>query len=290
MDLPIKYRGIIATTDHISTIKQVLAENPSLTRRGLSIKLCQHWNWKQPNGTLRDMICRGFLLSLHRAGYIQLPEPRQRHSGRKSVSGVVREIKIDTTPIESGLKSLGLLRVCNARKIRKLDLYEGLIGKYHYLGYSQPVGENLRYIVYKDDRPIACCAFSSAPRHIGCRDRYIGWDRQTRGKNIGYIAYNTRFLILPWVRVPYLASHLLAQFTRRLSTDWQSVYAHSIYFVETFVDTQRFAGTCYKAANWHYLGKTTGRGKNDQTGKANRSIKAVWGYPLCRDFREMLHA
>ena len=143
-------------------------------------------------------------------------------------------------------------------------------------------------MVFVNNRPIACFAFSSAPRHIGCRDRFIGWDQEQRKQSIHLIAYNTRFLILPWVEVRYLASHLLGRIAKKAADDWQQLYNHPIYFLETFVDTERFAGTSYRAANWVYLGRTTGRGKDDQTHKPNRSIKAVWGYPLSGDFRERL--
>ena len=160
--------------------------------------------------------------------------------------------------------------------------------KYHYLGYCQPVGEHLKYMVFAEKRPVACLAFSSAPRHIGCRDRFIGWDSQSRQRNLSLMAYNTRFLILPWVEIKFLASHILAQVVRILPKDWESLYNHPVYYVETFVDTERFKGTCYKAANWIYLGKTTGRGKNDQSMKQNRSLKAVYGYPLAKDFRAKL--
>ena len=156
----------------------------------------------------------------------------------------------------------------------------------HYV--SKPVGEHLKYLVFTGQRPVACLIYSSVPRHIGCRDRFIGWPVAIRRQNLHLIAYQSRFLILPWIRVPHLASHLLGQMTKRLSTDWEGLYHHPVYFQETFVDLERFKGTCYKAANWLYLGKTTGRGKNDHTYKPNRSIKAVWGYPLCRDFRARL--
>jgi len=156
------------------------------------------------------------------------------------------------------------------------------------LGYCHPVGEHLKYIVFTEGRPIACLAWSSAPRHIGCRDKFIGWSADIRKKNLHLIVYNSRYLILPWIQVPYLASHLLGRITKVLPVDWERIYNHPIYFLETFIDTERFKGTCYKAANWIYLGKTTGRGKNDQTNKPNRSIKAVYGYPLSKDFRKVL--
>ncbi|MBW1933204.1 MAG: DUF4338 domain-containing protein [Deltaproteobacteria bacterium] len=151
-----------------------------------------------------------------------------------------------------------------------------------------PVGEQLKYIVYTHERPIACLAWSSAPRHIGSRDRFIGWSADMRRKYLHLPAYNSRFLILPWVRVSSLASHILGRMTKILARDRQKIYNHPVYYLETFVDKDRFTGTCYKAANWIYPGDTTGRGKNDQTHKVNRSIKAVWGYPLTKDFRTRL--
>jgi len=146
----------------------------------------------------------------------------------------------------------------------------------------------MKYMVYKDKRPIACFSWSSAPRHIGARDKYIGWNQEHRGHNLQYIAYNSRFLILPWVQVPHLASHLLGVMARTISRDWERVYCHPIYYLETFVDTERFSGTCYKAANWHFCGDTTGRGKVESRHIQTRSIKAVWGYPLTKNFRTLL--
>lgn len=290
MEIDITYRGIRATPLHIETICRFRRDFPHDSRRALSRRLCEHWHWVQPNGALRDMVCRGFLLALHRAGHIQLPPPLNRGPGCIAVSGVRRTVEVDTTPLTCTFQALGRLDIRDARATRSQRLYEGLVGQYHYLGYSQPVGENMRYVVYHEEVPIGCCAFSSAPRHIGCRDRYIGWDAATRRRNISGVAYNTRLLILPWVRVPHLASHLLSRCARRIKVDWPRVYGHEIYLLETFVDTERFAGTCYKAANWCCVGQTTGRGKNDQTKKVNRSIKAVWCYPLCKDFREKLCA
>ncbi len=156
----------------------------------------------------------------------------------------------------------------------------------HYV--TQSVGEHLKYVVWGQERPIACVAWSSAPRHLGCRDRFIGWSGEARRRNIRFIAYNTRFLILPWIRIPHLASHILGQMARVVSKDWEQLYRHPIYFLETFVDTERFQGTCYRAANWIVLGKTSGRGNNDQTYRQNRSIKQMMGYPLTPRFRELL--
>jgi hypothetical protein len=159
---------------------------------------------------------------------------------------------------------------------------------HHYLGYEQPVREHLKYLVLAQGRPVAGLAFSSSPRHLGSRDRYIGWGAEARRRNIHFLAYNTRFLILPWVRVEHLASHILGRMAARISADWQRMYGHPIYFLETFVDPERFRGTCYRAANWVLLGKTTGRGKQSNSYVPNRSIKEVLGYTLTPKFRDLL--
>jgi hypothetical protein len=197
-------------------------------------------------------------------------------------------VALDTTPLRGTLDAIRPLTFRPVRRTPEEPLFNSLIQQYHYLGYTQPVGEHLKYLVYSGQRPIAALAWSSAPRHLGCRDRFIGWSAEARRKNIRFLAYNLRYLILPWVQVPHLASHLLGQMARRLPRDWMQVYGHPVYFLETFVDPRRFRGTCYRAANWILLGRTTGRGKDDQTGKPNRPIKDMLGYPLRRDFRERL--
>ena len=159
----------------------------------------------------------------------------------------------------------------------------------HYA--TEPVGEHLKYLVWaRGARPVAALAWSSSPRHLGARDRYIGWSQQARQQNLHLIAYNTRFLILPWVKVPHLASHILGRMAARISADWETQYAHPLYLLETFVDAARFRGTCYLAANWKVLGETTGRGKADLNHRPNRSLKQVLALPLHRRFRELLGA
>jgi hypothetical protein len=282
------YRGRHISAEDIAFIKTLIAQNPADSRRVLSKKLCRAWNWVQPNGALRDMVCRGLMLGLHRAGHIRLPEkkchPKNPFVDRKKPD----KEKIDQSPINGRLSQTKPFKYEQVRHTPAEKLFNSLIEHYHYLGYCHPVGEQLKYIVYWQKRPIACLSWSSAPRHIGCRDRFIGWSAKQRQKGLHLMAYNCRFLILPWVKVACLASHILANMAKIVSKDWLSVYSHPIYFLETFVDKQRFAATCYKAANWLYLGDTTGRGKNDQTHKQNRSIKAVWGYGLSKNFRSKL--
>ena len=288
MSVKLRYRGRVITDEDVSFIRQLVAAHPTLSRRALSVKLCQAWNWVQANGHPRDMVCRGLMLALHRAGHIELPRrqctppnPLERRSRPPAA-------EIDRTPLCCPLKELGELRLEQVRRSPREPLFNGLIEQHHYLGYTRPVGEHLKYLVLAQERPVACSAWSSAPRHLGPRDRFLGWSAEARRRNIHLIATNLRFLILPWVEVPHLASHLLGCMTRQLSGDWERVYGHPLHFVETFVDPQRFRGTCYRAANWTVLGRTTGRGKDDQTGRPNRPIKQVLGYPLQRHFRRLL--
>jgi len=283
-----RYRGREISAQEIAFIQRFIAEHPQASRRALSRELCKAWQWKQANGALRDMVCRGLLLMLHRVGAIELPEVRFTPP-----NPLVRRVRpapvlMDTTPLQEPLSQLRPLHFQQVRRTGDEPLFNSLIEHHHYLGYEQPVGEHLKYVVWGQGRPIACLAWSSAPRHLGSRDRFIGWTAEARRRNIRFLAYNSRFLILPWVQVEHLASHLLGRMARVLSEDWERIYGHPIYFLETFVDPERFRGTCYRAANWVLMGHTTGRGKDDQTNRPNRSIKEVLGYPLTRRFRQLL--
>ena len=283
-----KYRGRVITAQDLEFIREFIRQHPGLSRRRLSAQLCEAWQWKQANGALCDMVCRGLLLMLHRAGEIELPPVRQI-----SVNPFLRRARpapvlIDQTPLTGTLSEIKPIAIEQVRRTAHEPLFNGLIEHHHYLGYEQPVGEHLKYLVWAQRRPIACLAWSSAPRHLGSRDRYIGWSATARRRNIGLVAYNTRFLILPWIGVLHLASHILGQVTNSLSHDWEQRYGHPIYFAETFIDPARFRGTCYRAANWRFLGMTTGRGKASTSKRPNRSFKEVLGYPLTPRFRELL--
>jgi hypothetical protein len=284
-----RYRGQEIDSGQIAFLREFIREHPASSRWKLSRQLCEALGWKQANGALRDVVCRGLLLMLERAGQIELPLVRRQIRGQRR-TGRPRPpvILIDTTPVEAPLKQLVPIEMQQVRRTADEPLFNSLMESHHYLGYEQPVGEHLKYLVRAHGRPIACLAWSSAPRHLASRDRYIGWSAEARRRNIRFLAYNTRFLILPWVQVPHLASHILSRIARQLSQDWERLYGHPIYFLETFVDPERFRGTCYRAANWVVLGRTTGRGKNDHTNRPNRSIKEVLGYPLTPRFRELL--
>ena len=284
----LKYRGRVVTAEDILYIQELITAHPGASRRRLSQTLCEAWQWKQANGALRDMVCRGLLLMLDRAGHIELPAVKcvpHNPLVRRERPGPVL---IDTTPIDGPLQELRPVEIQQVRRTNEEPLFNGLMEQYHYLNYQQPVGEHLKFLVWAQGRPIACLAWSSAPRHLGSRDRYIGWSAEARRRNIRFLAYNTRYLLLPWVRVPHLASHILGKMTSQLSQHWERMYGHPVYFAETFIDPSRFRGTCYRAANWKLLGLTTGRGKNDHTYKPNRPIKEVLGLPLTPRFRELL--
>jgi len=283
----LSYRGRTITSDDITLIKNIIGDNPDDSRYALSRKICQAWDWTQANGQLKDMVCRGLLLYLERKGHIVQPPPKRKviQYRRKRPEPV----KIDITPVKAPLKQIrSYLRFEQVRRTPHEKLFNSLVEQYHYLAYAQPVGEHLKYIVFLEQRPVACLAFSSAAFALNVRDHFIGWSREQLNNNRHLLAYNTRYLILPWVEVKFLASHLLSRCARQISSDWQILYHHPLYWLETFVDTERFAGTCYKAANWQYLGQTKGRGKYNKTHKKLTSIKDIYGLPLDLDFRKRL--
>lgn len=288
MDVKLKYRGRLITDADVAAIRQLIADHPGASRRKLSAELCRLWNWVQPNGELRDMVARGLMLALHRSHLIVLPPVRHVSRNPLVYRTKPAPASIDRTPLRVCLAELRPLEFRQVRRTKEEPVFNALIEEFHYLGYTQPVGEHLKYMVYGLGKPIACLAWCSAPRHLGPRDRFIGWSPEARRNNIRFVAYNTRFLILPWVDVPHLASHILGRMARILPRDWERVYGHRVYFLETFVDPRRFRGTCYRAANWVPLGRTTGRGNNAPTKKRTLPVKDILGYPLSPRFRELL--
>ena len=284
-----RYRGQTIDREQIAFLREFIREHPQSSRWKLSRQLCEALGWKQANGALRDVVCRGLMLMLQRAGEIELPPVRRRILGQRRTARPRPEaVLIDTTPLKIPLGALGAIEIQLVRRTADEPLFESLMEEFHYLRYEQPVGEHLKYLVWAQGRPIACMAWSSAPRHLGSRDRHIGWSAEARRRNIRFVAYNTRFLILPWVRVPHLASHILGRIASSLSNDWEQLYGHPVYFAETFIDPGRFRGTCYRAANWVLMGRTTGRGKASNSYIPNRSIKEILGLALTRRFRELL--
>jgi hypothetical protein len=282
------YRGQSIGGEQVAFIRQLIAEHPELSRWKLSRQLCESWQWRQANGALRDMVCRGLLLLLHRAGEIELPPVKRVVRNRIAERARPARVLVEERALQGSLGDLQPLEFVQVRRSPEEALFNSLLEQHHYLRYERPVGEHLKYLVKAGGQVIACLAWSSAPRHLKLRDRYLGWSEEARERNVHLLAYNTRFLILPWVRVPHLASHLLGRMAKIVPQDWRRLYAHPVYWLETFIDTSRFRGTCYRAANWQVIGTTQGRGHRAPTLEQTRPVKQMLGLPLHRRFREIL--
>jgi hypothetical protein len=273
---------------HVQHIRALLAANPEWCRSHLSVELCKLWNWQSPSGQYKDMACRSLLLKLERAGAIILP-PRQ---GKRTVISRPSYplVPHQTEGISDQLKALLPLQINIADQDRsEYKLFNCLLSRYHYLSYRGAVGENLKYLIRDvQGRPLACLLFGSAAWKTAPRDACIGWTPKGREGNLRYLTNNMRFLILPWVRVPHLASHILSRIAHRISADWQGKYGHPVYLLETFVDRTLFRGVCYQAANWILTGQTKGRTRNDRNHDIQAPVKDVYLYPLIKDFRRRL--
>jgi hypothetical protein len=275
----------------IGLIRGLMDEHPDWCRSRLSVELCERWAWRNAQGHRKDMAARTLLLKLERAGHIRLP-PRRGPSPNGRRNRVVPLVLPAPEPIRGTLHDLRPLTAnVVAPESEDLRLFNGLLAHYHYLGHRNTVGENLRYLVRDhQDRPVACVLFGSAAWKCADRDAFLGWDRATRERNLQGLTNNTRFLVLPWVVVSHLASHVLGLIARRIRADWRAKYGHPVYALETFVDRSRFKGTCYRAANWLRLGATRGRTRNDRAHRIRAAVKEVYLYPLTADFRQELCA
>jgi hypothetical protein len=276
------------TSEDIGLVRQLIETNPFWNRTRLSKELCLLWNWRAPNGQIKDMACRTFLCKLEQRGYLTLP-PSQQSRVKTVFRRTIPYVPHPTTVITGSLDAVAPVysEVVEGRSQSKLFKY--LLSRYHYLGWSGIVGENMKYLVFdRKHDPLACLLFGSAAWKSAPRDDFIGWDAATREANLQLLTNNMRFLILPWVRVLHLASHILGQVARRISSDWMARYNHPIYLLETFVERERFRGVCYQAANWIYVGQTKGRSRNDRYATLKVPIKDSYLYPLTKRFRETL--
>ncbi|MEA3421610.1 MAG: DUF4338 domain-containing protein [Acidobacteriota bacterium] len=280
-------KRVIYHTD-IELINNLLSEEGYLGRSHLSRRLCKIWEWRQKNGSYKEITCRDLLRRLDSKGYIKLP-PMMRPARRKGYKNKTKiPVELDTSELSLQLKTIkNNIDIKQVRGTSDEKLFNGLIGKYHYIGYFQGAGKQLKYIVFLDKRPIACIGFGASALKVECRDKFIGWNSAVRINNLNIVVDNSRFLILPWIKIPHLASYILGRTLRNLSADWVKYHCHRIVLVETFVDTERFKGICYKAANWQFLGLTKGRGRNDRYRNTEKSVKAVFVRSLCKDFREL---
>ena len=279
----------------LEQVRQGLAAHPDWNRQRLSIHLATLWNWRNPAGRLKDMAARTFLLKLERRALITLPPrqsaPRQRPRSKRLPGMEIPLRESDLSAPLRDLLPLSILEVSAPAGRLHRPLFAGLLQQHHYLSYHRPVGQNLQYLVRdRQGRSVACVLFGAAAWQCADRDRQIGWDAPTRARHLHFLANNARFLVPPWIRVAHLASHVLSRVAQRLSRDWQGKYGHPIYLLETFVQTDRFAGACYRAANWARVGQTKGRSRQDRADGTHHRVpvKDVYLLPLHPGFRELL--
>lgn len=278
----------------LSQVAQLIAEHPGWSRYRLSCELARCWDWRSGSGQLKDMAARTLLLKLEERGLIRLPARRRASPNRMRHKQVPRlDPSLSQEPIQ---RSLAHLRPLELREVSvqfpaDRGLFETLLHHFHYLSYRSPVGENLQYLAReRTGRPVACVLFGAAAWQCADRDQHIGWDAATRAAHLHLLANNSRFLVMPWIQTPCLASHVLSLVVRRISADWQRKYAHPLYLLETFVERPRFAATCYQAANWIRVGQTKGRTRQDtpdgQHYQAPR--KDIYLFALHRRFAQRL--
>jgi len=287
MDWPLKMQGRFVTEAEVNEVRMLLQKHPLWNRSRLSRELCGRWKWRRPDGQIKDMACRELLRKLESRTLIKLP-PRQRPGPGRLPA--IEPIEVDQRPVSCRLSDIKPVKIVNASNCADYEkVFNYLVKQYHYLSYGRPVGQNMKYMILgRNERFLGCLLFGAAAWKTEARDRWIGWPTDVRERNLGLICNNTRFLILDWVKVPHLASHAFGACLRRLPRDWRHRYGTDIAMVETFVDTMRYTGTCYKAANWFKIGQTKGRSRQDRDRKLKVSVKDVFVYPLRRDFRQLL--
>jgi hypothetical protein len=288
MSAPI-IQGRVVTPEVLGQVRGLIAEQRAWSRRRLALELCRQWQWKNTASQVKDMAARSFLNKLEERGWIELP-PRQR---RRGPGFAPRLATLPARPPADLAESLSQLRALQFQVFRarqsQASQFNAYLARYHYLPYRSTVGENLAYLVAdRQGRDLACALFSAAAWKVQPRDDFIGWTAAQRQAHLGWVANNSRFLILPWVRVPELASHLLGQLARRVWADWQAHYGHRVILLETFVEAERFRGSCYRAANWICVGQTQGRTRQDREHKIQAAVKDILVYPLEANFRKQL--
>jgi hypothetical protein len=275
----------------LEKLRQLLEEHPDWSRRRLSQELATRWDWRNGAGQLKDMAARTLLLKLQQRGLLTLPPRRQAPTNRMRCSGSELAL-VEEPPVAIGcaLEELGPLKVREvSRDATERAWIKRALERHHYLGFKGAVGENLQYIISDTEgRRLACLVFGAAAWKCQDRDKFIGWPAEQRERNLPLIANNTRFLILPQVRVPRLGSWILGRIRRRIAQDWQTKYGREVVLLETFVEQNRFQGTVYRAANWQKVGVTAGRTRQDRHTCLQVPVKEIFVYPLCRRFREVL--
>ncbi|MCW9065304.1 MAG: DUF4338 domain-containing protein [Ignavibacteriaceae bacterium] len=285
--LPITIRKRNITSADLEFIQNIIYQNWDKGRTQISKILCQKWSWFQPNGQLKDMACREVLLTLYRKGLINYP-PGVHDGNNKKRNQSIPFVPIDKTPLNAKLSDLEPVELKLVRNTDLETLYNSLVQEHHYLGFRQIVGNHLKYMAFIGKRPVACIGWGSAAWSVKSRETFVCWDKKTKENNLHFVANNTRFLILPWVSVKCLASKILAINAKRISNDWLTTYNHPLYLLETFVEQNRFKGTCYKAANWILTGQTKGTAKRGHDHLFHGKIKDVYLYMLRKDSKQKL--
>ena len=275
--------------EEIQTIRRLIAQTSGVKRTPLSRTICEWLNWRKPNGELKDMTCRVALMRMHADGLIelppsQIPQPRRRPQFLASVATEPQPALTD--PVHA----LPPLRLQQVRAGASSRLWNEYIARYHYLGYTPLAGSQMRYNIFAGAQLVALLSFGASAWKLAPRDRFIGWDPLQRQRNLQLVVNNARFLILPWIQSKSLASKILSMVARQLPIDWGTRYGLRPVLLETFVQTTRHRGTCYKAANWIHVGQTVGRGKKSTVHAQIIPIKDIWLYPLSKNFRSVLSA
>lgn len=280
------YRARCIGPAELALIRATIAAHAAEGRTRISQVLCATWDWRQPTGALKEYACRDLLLRLEERGYVILP-PRLR-----APNGPSQQDRLGAAPEPGPPLTAADLATLVVRPITRAERprWKACLAHYHYLGYAPGAGEQLAYVALLEGRLVGCLAWGAAAYRNGPREAYLGWDLPTKRAHLPLVVQNTRFLLLPWVRVPHLASKVLATNLRRLSADWQGRYGHRLLLAETFVDPTRFRGTCYRAANWVCLGPTQGAGKHGNRYQRHGVPKLVFVYPLARQARARLAA
>ena len=281
------YCGREFSADDIQSIKRLMEQSPSLQRTPLSRKLCELFGWIKPNGELKDMTCRVALLRMHADGLITLP-PSRMPGGRGRPHFPPTAATDAQTPLRQPVHELEALTLRPVAGTAHSRLWNEYIARYHYLGYTPMSGSQMRYNVLAGERLVALLSFGASAWKLSPRERFIGWQEPERLKNLQLVVNNARFLILPWIQSKGLASKILSKIARQLPVDWHRRYGYSPVLFETFVESQRHRGTCYKAANWVHVGQTVGRGKKSAVHHQIIPIKDIWLYPLRKDFATVL--
>ena len=283
-----RYCGRDFCAAQLHRIRHTIETQPSATRAHLSRLVCEQLDWRGPDGRLKDMSCRVAMLRMHHDGLLKLPPPRNGNNNGKPYLRRTPQAQPQPLLEATSPTKLNDLHLQLVTKRHDSHLHNELIERYHYLGYQPLAGAQLRYFVCANARIVALLCFAAAAWKTQPRDRFIGWTPEQRQQQLHLVVNNARFLILPWVRCPNLASTILARAARRLPQDWKLHYGYRPALLETFVELSRFQGTCYRAANWTLLGNTTGRGKLGPDNQARLPKKAIWIYPIANNFRQFL--